>query len=1089
MLSPPAPRKEMLMLRQTTLILFALSTAAPAQGTRLLRRPSLRGNVIAFAYAGDLWTTSRTGGAAHRVTSTPEVEGDPQLSPDGSLIAYTHTLSGNTDVFVVPTVGGEPRRLTWHPGTDQARGWTPDGKRVLFASDRTGVPQSSYMQLWSVSADGGPEEMLPLPRGFAGSYSPDGKRLAYEEISTVFIPGWYEGSFWKHYRGGRVQPIRVTDLGTHSVEKLPWTDSNDRNAMWSGNTIYFISDRTQTANVFAYDVGSRQLRQLTKYSDSDVMNAAADGDAVVYEQAGYVHLLDTKTGQDKQLAINVTGDFAWARPQFKKVAPLIRDAELSATGVRVAIEARGEIFTVPTEKGDWRNLTRSSTSNDHSPSWSPDGSQVAWFSDAGGTHQLMVGDQTGLAKPRAIALPGNGAAYFSELHWSPNGKQLVAEDNHQNLWLIDPATARAVKIETEPYEVPSRNFEAIWSPDSRWIAYSRSLENHLRGVFMYSMADGKSVQVTDPLADAATPAFDATGKYLYFMASTDLGARTSWLEMTQVDRTVRRSIYFAILNPAEASPLLPELGDEAEAAARPAKPDSVATVNLTNISQRILSLGVPAGDYSSLQGGPAGTIYYLDPMPGGPAAGARLMRVSLKERTPAPVLEGVRSFSLSADRKKLLYQASGARWGVVATDKPARVGDGLLNVAALETWVDPRAEWAEIFREAWRNQREYFYDEKLHGANWSAVYDKYSAMLPSVNHRNDLSYLMAQVGGELTVGHSYLTGKGDEPDEAPLNVGLLGADYSIENGRYRIKHIITGENWNPELRAPLAAPGIRVNEGDYLLEVNGRPVSSATNIYSLFEQTANRQTVLRVSATPAAEGSRLVTVVPVASEDGLRTRAWVEGNRRKVDELSGGKIAYIWLPNTTTPGYASFIRYYFAQEDRDGVVIDERYNHGGMVADYIVNELERKQMGYFAMRNGKPWTSPAAGIWGPKVMIINESAGSGGDALPFMFHQRQIGPMVGTRTWGGLVGTLGVPATIDGGGMTAPSLAFYTNEGHWAIENEGVKPDITVENLPVEMLAGHDAQLERAVREAMQLLEASPVRRTNRPSPIDRTHP
>jgi tricorn protease len=436
----------------------------------------------------------------------------------------------------------------------------------------------------------------------------------------------------------------------------------------------------------------------------------------------------------------------------------------------------------------------------------------------------------------------------------------------------------------------------------------------------------------------------------------------------------------------------------------------------------------------------------------------------------------------------LLYQAGdGAnRWGVVATERPAKVGDGPLNVAQLETRVDPRAEWSQIYRETWRLQRDFFYDAKMHGADWQAVYEKYKPLLASVGHRADLGYVIAMMGGELTVGHSYLIGAGDVPSEDPVAVGLLGADFSIENGRYRIKRIYTGENWNPDLRAPLSAPGIQVAEGDYVLEVNGRPLAPPTNVYSLFEGTANRQTLIRVNKTPSSEGSRLITVVPVASEDTLRTRAWIENNRRLVDKLSNGKLAYVWLPNTANPGYTYFTRYFYAQQDKDGAVIDERYNHGGMVADYIVNELDRKLMGYFALRDGTPSTSPIAGIYGPKVMLINESAGSGGDALPYMFRLRKIGPLIGTRTWGGLVGTLGLPATIDGGGITAPSLAFYNLKGEWDVENIGVAPDIEVEYTAADVIKGRDPQLERAVQEALRLLELNPVRRVPRPAPIDR---
>lgn len=1075
-------------------MLLVIATTAHAQGTRLLRHPAVRGNNIVVAYASDLWVTTRTGGAARRITSTPDVESDPQFSPDGSMIAFSRTAAGNTDVYVVPTAGGTPRRLTYHPGLDRVRGWTRDGKRVLFASDRTSVPQVSYLRLWTVSADGGFEDALPMPRAFAGDFSPDARRIAYEEISTAFMPEWYEVSHWRHYRGGRTQPVRIMELASHAVEKLPWKDSNDRNAMWVGNTVYFLSDRNGATNLFVYDAGTRQVKQLTRHADFDVMNASADNDAIVYEQAGYVHLFDVKTGQSRQLTIDAVGDFPWAVPQFKRVATMIRGAALSPTGVRAAFEARGEIFTVPTDKGDSRNLTSTSSAHEHSPTWSPDGAQLAWLSDATGEWQLMIGEQTGLTKPRAIALPAGGAAHFSALQWSPGGKHLTVQDNHLNVWLLDAATGRAVKVDTDVYANPGRDFDLNWSPDSRWITYTKSLDSHLRAVYVYSVADGKSMQVTDGLADAVSPVFDAGGKYLYFLASTDYGPRTGWVEMSAVDRPVRRAIYLAVLSATDPSPLLPESGDEPASATTPkTRADSLVRIDSAGIGQRILSLNVAPGDFTGLAAGPAGSFFYAEPMgTGGPAAGVRLQRYQLKDRAATVFIEGIRLYTVSADRKKLLYQAAGAgpaRWGVVPTDKPARVGEGAINVAQLETWVEPHVEWAEIFREAWRHQREFFYDPRMQGADWNAVWAKYSAFLPFVNHRNDLGYLIAQTGGELTVGHSYLLGRGDEPADPPVSVGLLGADFVIENGRYRIRRIYTGENWNPDLRAPLSAPGIRVAEGEYLLEVNGRPIAPPTNVYSMFEQTAGRQTVLRINSSPSMDGSRLVTVVPVATEDGLRTRAWIEDNRRKVDELSGGRLAYVWLPNTSTLGYAAFTRYFYAQQNKEGAIIDERYNHGGLVADYIVNELDRKLMGYFALRDGKSWTSPGAGLFGPKVMIINESAGSGGDALPYMFQQRKIGPLVGTRTWGGLVGTTGVPPTIDGGGITAPSLAFYDLKGEWRIENEGVSPDIEVEYSAAEVIAGHDPQLERAVKEALRLLEQAPPKRVTRPAPIDRTRP
>jgi tricorn protease len=1082
-------------------VFLCLLTSVPAhaQGTRLLRHPTVSRDQIAFEYAGDLWLVSRSGGQARRITATPGLEIEPQFSPDGTQIAFTATVAGNTDVYVVPTSGGNPKRLTYHPGSDRVRGWTPDGRRIVFASARTSAPQQAYVKLWTIGIDGaGLPEQVPMPRAFSAAYSPDGRRIAYEEFQTAFIPDWYEASMWRHYRGGRTHPISVMNLADHSVEKLPWTNSNDTEPMWIGNTIYFVSDRNHTANLFAYRTDTKQLTQLTRHDDFDIMTASAGPDAVVYEQAGYIHLLDAKSGKSTRLNIEATGDLPWTRPQFKKVANMIRNYTLSATGVRAAFEARGEIFTVPTEKGDYRNLTQSPGAHDRSPVWSPDGAQLAWLSDASGEYKLQIGDPLGVTPGRSIDLPTT--AFYSAPAWSPDGKQLLLQDNHKSLWSIEIAGGKATKIDVDSYPDPVRQFEATWSPDSRWIAYSKNLPSRLRAIFVYSLADQKSYQLTDGLADATSPAFDLNGKYLYFLASTNYGPSTGWLEMSSLDRPVRRAIYLAVLSATEPSPLLPETGDEpppkpaTPPTPPPTPPPAPAPVNVridvSGINQRIITVNVPPGEYANLSAGAAGSFYYTQPVPGGGPTALRLQRYTVRERTAAPFLEGVRAYTLSGDKKKLLYQASaggGANWGVVSTERPGvKVGDGPINVASLEMRVEPRAEWQQIFRETWRIQRDYFYDEKMHGANWQAIYEKYQPLVEFVGHRADLGYLIASVGGELTVGHSYLTGAGDVPSEDPVNVGLLGADYEIDNGYYRIKRIYTGENWNPELRAPLSAPGVQVSDGDYIVEVNGRSLTSSSNIYREFEGTAGRQTLIRVNKTPSREGSRLITVIPVPSEDGLRTRAWVEDNRRTVDKLSGGRLAYVWLPNTGTPGYVSFTRYFYSQQNKEGAVIDERYNQGGMVADYIINELDRKLMGYFALRDGETSTSPIAGLYGPKVMLINESAGSGGDALPFMFRQRKIGPLVGTRTWGGLVGTLGFPPTLDGGGITAPNLAFYNLRGEWDVENIGVAPDIEVAYSAAEVLKGSDPQLERAVQEAMKLLQQNPVKRVPRPAPIDR---
>src|SRR3989475_4859280 len=581
--------------------LFSFGLVA-AQGTRLLRHPTVSRDSVAFEHAGDIWVVSRSGGQARRLTSTIGVELDPYFSPDGSQIAFTSTVAGNTDVYVVPTSGGDAKRLTYHPGIDRVRGWTPDGRRIIFASVRTSAPQQSYFRLWTVSLDGGPPEPLPMPRAFSASYSPDGRRVAYEEITTAFVPEWYETSMWRHYRGGRTHPISVMNLSDYAVEKLPWNNSNDTLPMWIGNTVYFLSDRDHTMNLFAYSADTKQVKQPTHHNDFDIMTASAGSDAVVYEQAGYIYLVDAKTERAQRLDIEVTGDLPWARPQFKKVVTMIRNSALSPTGVRAAFEARGDIFTVPAEKGDYRNLTQSPGAHDRSPAWSPDGAQLAWLSDASGEYQLMLGDPLGVTTPRAIALPST--AFFSAPAWSPDGTQILLQDNHRNLWLIEVAGGKAAKIDTDNYPDPIRSFDATWSPDSKWVAYSKNLSSHLRAIFIYSLAEKKSHQLSDGMADSISPAFDAGGKYLYFLASTNFGPRTGWLEMSSIDKPVRRAIYLVVLSAAEPSPLLPEPGDDPgppPGAGRPAaaKGDTSKTVriDLERIGQRILALDVPAGDY------------------------------------------------------------------------------------------------------------------------------------------------------------------------------------------------------------------------------------------------------------------------------------------------------------------------------------------------------------------------------------------------------------------------------------------------------------------------------------------------------------
>jgi len=1063
---------------------FLITSLVHAQDTRLVRQPDISDSQIVFTYANDIWITSLDGGEANRLTSFQGSEANPNFSPDGNMVAFTGEYDGNTDVYVVPVEGGEPKRLTWHPGDDDVRGWTPDGEEVIFASGRTSAPVP-YNKFWSVSLEGTFPEALPVPRVHKGQFSPNGKRFAYQQIDL-------SDDEWRNYRGGQARPIWVMNMSDHSITKLPWDGSNDQDPVWIGETIYFLSDRDHTMNIFAYNTSTQELSQVTEYTEFDVKELNSGGGQLVYENAGFIHKYNPETGAGSKVSVTVKGDFPWARPHWEDVGNQITNASLSPTGVRALVQARGEIFTIPTEKGDSRNLTNSSGAADRHPSWSPDGQHIAWFSDAKDEYRLMIGTQDGLEEPREIQIPN--PTFFYRTAWSPDSKKILFTDEGLNLNYVNVGTGEVTKVDTDTYAHPERTLDPVWSPDSKWIAYSKRLENQFHVIKAYSLEEDKSYQITDGLSDAISPAWDASGDYLYFLASTNYALNTGWLDMSSYDRPVERAVYFAILESGQKSPLLPE-SDEEKVKTEETEKDSnneqteeqennTVTIDTEGIKQRILSLDLPERNYNSLQSGKEGEIFYTEIVENQP--GFTLHKYSLEKRESTPFISPIQNYDISHDGNKLLYN-SGGTWGVVATASPAKVGDGKINTD-LRMHLDPEKEWRQIFDESWRFERDYFYVENLHGADWDAVYDRYSPWVDYVRHRSDLTYILDIMGGELSVGHSF-TGGGDEPDVEDVSIGLLGADLEVANNRYRIERIYNGENWNPDLRAPLRAPGVQIAEGDYILEVNGEELTADMNPYSLFEGMADRQVILTVNDEPTMDNAREATVVPTGSETALRSRAWVEDNRRKVDEMSDGKLAYVWLPNTANAGYTYFNRYYFAQQHKQGAVIDERFNGGGSAADYMVDIMSRELHGFFNNPIGDktPFTSPGAGIWGPKVMIINESAGSGGDYLPYMFRQMDIGPLVGRKTWGGLVGIWDTPPLVDGGYITAPRGGFYNLEGEWAVENEGVAPDIRVEYTPKEVLNGVDPQLQRAVEEAMKLLEQRDKKIIPQPKDPDRT--
>jgi len=1076
---------------------LSLAVAAPATAvditdTRMLADPAMSADHIAFAYADDLWVANTDGSGVRRLTSHPGVESRPRFSPDGSTIAFSGSYDGNVDVYTVAAVGGVPTRLTWHPGADLVQGFTPDGAAVLFTSGRDQTishpMMSVHTRLFAVALTGGLPAVIELPMVFEATYSPDGNYIAYVPMPEAFRQ-------WKNYRGGRTARIWIYDPTDHGVEQIPQPDDrcNDIDPMWIGGIIYFVSDRAGEFNLFKYDTGSKRVEQLTDHQDFPILNASAGGGSIIYEQAGYLHVFNPAALTPVKLTVGVAADLIETRPRFVSGSKYIRSATLSPSGARAVFEFRGEIVTVPAEKGDPRNLTLTPGVHERTPVWSPDGAKIAYVSDASGEYQLHIAARDG--KGDVAVHPLDGAGFYRELQWSPDGTKISYVDNSRSLYWLELETGEITKVATDEVYYPGDFFGTMvhdWSPDSRWLAYARLTETNFRRVFVYSLESGESIPVTDGLSDASQPVFDGGGQYLYFFASTEAGPVIDWFSQASADMVMKGSLYLAVLPKGVMSPLAKESDEEvvADAGETPAGDDEQTAekddapkvvVDAEGLDQRILPMPVQPAFYTGLEAGAAGSLFYLknsNGMSSGPAQ-TSLCTFNLEKREETTLVESASSFTLNADGGKVLYRSGEATF-IAGTQAPVKPGEGKLATDAIQVRIEPRAEWPQILTEAWRINRDEFYDPGMHGADWDAMLSKYAALLPDLTTRNDLNALIRWMGSELAVGHHFAGGGDSLDDPEPVPGGLLGADIEVDNGRYRFTRILGGLNWNPQLRSPLTEPGVDVAEGEFLLEVNGVELRPPTNPYAPFENTAGKIVEITVGSNPDGNDSRTVAVVPIESENTLRYLAWVEGNIRRVDEATGGRVAYVQVPDTGTFGHMAFKRYFFPQTSKDAVIIDDRHNMGGSIADYYIDILRRPYLSHWALRYGKPITSPHAAIFGPKVMLIDETSSSGGDMLPWMFSKLQIGPLVGRRTWGGLVGNLGFPTLMDGGMVSAPNLAIWVEDG-FVVENVGVPPDIEVEMLPADVIAGRDPQLEKAIEVILEMLEADPPKEPEMP--------
>ena len=1058
------------------LLFTYVSTVAQVSGS-LMQHPDISATQVTFIYGDDVWIASKNGGIASRLSSPDGSESYPRFSPDGKKIAYTANYNGNSDVYVINSNGGVPLRLTYHGMFDRVLGWTPDGKSVLFASSRESGRQR-FSQFYTISIDGGKPTKLPVPYGEFASFSPDGSKIAYTDRSRV-------NRNWKRYRGGTAPDITVFDLTTFASKNITNNTGNDELPMWNGNTIYYMSDNgpNKRNNLWKYDLTTETNSQLTHFEDFDITFPESGPSDIIFEAGGKLYIYTISSGATSELNLSIISDQKGLIPEQKNVASLLQNATVSPDGNRVVAQARGELFNLPAEEGFVANLSANSGSAERNPAWSPDGKSVACWSDASGEYQLVLFDMTGKKKPKTLTNFTSGFNY--SIFWSPDSKKIMYVDQTMSINCIDIASGKVTKADkgNKMYEGGLRNFSVSWSPDSRWAAYARGIENPATSaIFLYDTENDKVSQLTSGYYSDFAPAFSADGKHLFFITNRTFQPVYSDLDNTFVYPNTSRvavgtltkseASLIAVKNDALEDSKKEDEKDEKEDNKEDKKEIPKTMVDIIGFENRVEFLDIPSGNLGNLKTVEEKLLFSRYPNAGSPEdAKPSLDYYDFKEREVKTIIPNVSDFEVSANGKKVLVMQD-EKMAVIKVDADQEI-DKTVPIEKMTMTVIPKEEWKQIFNDVWRFERDYFYDPNMHGVDWSAMKVRYGHLIEQSSTRNDVNIVIGDLIAELNASHTY-TGGGDIIAPKSMNVGYLGADVILENGQYRIKKIISGAAWDVEVRSPLAKPGVTVAEGDYLLAVNGQPIDPTKPISAAFQGLANTAVQITVNKVPSmTDDAKNVVIKPLDSETRLRHLAWIENNRKRVDQATDGKIGYIYVRSTGRDGQNELVRQFYAQMNKEGLIIDERFNSGGQIPDRFIELLDREPLAFWAVRDGKDWAWPPAGNFGAKVMLINGFSGSGGDAFPDYFKKRGLGPLIGTRTWGGLIGITGAPELIDNGRITMPTFRMYDPNGQWFKEGHGVDPDIKVVEDFQKLANGTDAQLEAAIVEVLRLLNSN----------------